>query len=767
MRFNSKPILRAGLLTALFLALWGFALRGWWDSFAVALAGDAGGDGGLTAWQLLWPYHFLITHDFRGVSSFESLQFYLSGNQFAGLQYGGAYAFSDMMPGWLPVVAGLSVLFDNQVLIVNSVHVASLLLLSLAVTCLARTYGARWWEAVAAGIFGAFTAYTFDMLLHLQMQFGFAVVFAFYFQRRVLAPGGLRPWLIAGWWLPLAWTVLVSPHWFLFGVLGSFLLLLPAWSHRSRIIREASALVWPDRVAVGIVACFVALSLFVGALPYMYFGHVYGFERLKVEAEYGGLRLENFAYAPERLLGRGAAGDGGPHEKNARVHPLAVWFFLLPLMRIAWRRNGRGVWRRAATAAGCAALLFWVATWPARAGPLAVLCADLLLIWILIATGRAIWNRLRAAPATRGPRRPGLPMNRFAPVVLAACVCLLAAFGPRPVFHNVELPYISPYNILYEFVPGFDRIRASSRVIALFWVFFGIVAARGLRMAFVAGARRIDRVCRQRLHSGWNRALLGRGIVGSGMAMIVLYLWLDAIPRDYQPAGRPERFASLHDLVQAQTPAAKGAAFLLVSEDEPEPWEAALLPYSLARPDLRWAGGYTGVRVDPYMWLRSALRQFSSGDSLWERGQVRTLARRAGVGLVFVRSESGWRTWSLNARPATDEPGPAPRECPDELRGRWRLSDPMSVRHALVIGFRPVGDFCLGPYGRYRDRRLRIEWQGPRGVTSQLRVSTPPYYHPAATELLYAAPGPGRRGAYEVILLEGDRVLHRQTVEVR
>ena len=91
----------------------------------------------------------------------------------------------------------------------------------------------------------------------------------------------------------------------------------------------------------------------------------------------------------------------------------------------------------------------------------------------------------------------------------------------------------------------------------------------------------------------------------------------------------------------------------------------------------------------------------------------------------------------------------------------------MSVRHALVIGFRPVGDFCLGPYGRYRDRRLRIEWQGPRGVTSQLRVSTPPYYHPAATELLYAAPGPGRRGAYEVILLEGDRVLHRQTVEVR
>lgn len=743
-------------VVGLYGAAWCFALRGWFGQFGSALAGDAGGDGSLTAWQLLWPSVRLegpLAVDWQTPAPA-----YLDGNVFAGLQGGGAYAFSDMMPGWLPVVSMLRLLTANPVLIVNLVHLFSLWLLPLAVYHLARSFRARPAEALAAGSIAVFTAYQFDMLLHLQLQFLFAPVFALSFQLRGLRENP-RPFYLAGWWLALAWTLWVSPHLFLFGAVAAFLL-LPIAGRRPFAAWKSAFRMSVRKPGLWAAALLAGALVIAGAWPYRSTGASYGFERLKTEAYYGGARLEDFSRA------------GGPHEKNLRNHPLALFLFLLALFRR--RSRGRGGFPRTLLTAAVVALLFWTATERARAGPLAILAADALLLWLLVVLVRyayRVWRALgeRIAGSAGGGGAPAGKGVAFAPLWLA-CFFWLAAFGPLPVFHNVELPLVNPYNLLYEFVPGFDRIRASVRIVCLFWIFFGPGAARGLRLLWIALAAAARRQ--------WNSSA-ARVLAGIGVCLPVVLIYWDALPADWSPKKNFAARTELRALHRRFVHSRPREPVLIVAPRaaNPESTEAASLFFSLDT-GLRLVGGLTGVRVEPYVVLRSAVAAFLKKEDGWTGEQIDALLAAAGVGSLFAKSEPGpagaYRELPFpvsfdrgnrpGAGPAAQVPVPA---CSHALGGRWRLSREMYRRQALLVGHRPAGAFCVGTYGLYRDRFLTLQWEGPVRFRSELRFSTPFYYHPAAPETLYAAAAPGRRGSYTVTLSENSQELFRQAVTVK
>ncbi len=735
-RGPSAPVLIA---IPAFAILWAIALRDWLAGLPTRIAGDAGGDGALTAWQLLWPYEFLRQAG-GGMP-------YLDG-MFAGLTHGGAYTLSDMMPGWLPVVAFLRLFTENPILIVNLIHAGCLLLLPWSVYALARGFGAGRWEALAAGLLAAFTPYRFDMLYHLQMQPLFAPVFALYCQRTVLAKNKIRLARLAGWWLGLAWTLLVSPHLFLYGGLASFLLLWPlcrdVWRARHRITRRTA-------VGGGVLLFLTLAIIAAGASPYLKHGRMYALTRLKTESIYGALRLEDFAYAPERLAGATGAADGGGHEKSVRLHPIAVWLFWTAVLHLYFRKKNSGAFRRAVLWASGLAVLFWVATLKARLGLPAVVAADLLLLLALVPGVLRLRRRF-------GPARP--MRGDFTLCVFAAFFFWLCAFGPRPVFHNVEIPWIAPYNLLYEFVPGFDRIRASARIVILFQVFFAPVAARGLGLLVRACA------ARRRVRRG---PVFTRGSRVFAVALafaLAGWLWVDAWLPGFRPAGDFFAFDQIRKVYEINGDARSRPLWILSDAPGPDRTEAAALFYSIGASRIL-VGGITGVRVDPYHWLRAAYLDFLSGSADWRADELRALfpADLRTARLFYVRGDE-----ILDRSDLLRPPVRPVASCPVELRGEWRFADVTRKRHALLVGFRPAGDFCVGPYGLFQDRALRLVWHetdGTAAFTATLRVSTPPYYHPAARELLFAAEGPGRRGRFDVSLFEGSREIYRAIVQVR
>ncbi|MGH9148364.1 MAG: hypothetical protein ACRD1Q_16760, partial [Vicinamibacterales bacterium] len=99
------------------------------------------------------------------------------------------------------------------------------------------------------------------------------------------------------------------------------------------------------------------------------------------------------------------------------------------------------------------------------------------LVVALLGLGFWAWRSARVREFLRGTPRS---MMVFHLVALAAC--FLLSLGPLPHVLGRPLADKGPYFFLYEYVPGFDGLRAAARFGMLFALFLAVLASLGVRV---------------------------------------------------------------------------------------------------------------------------------------------------------------------------------------------------------------------------------------------------------------------------------------------
>jgi hypothetical protein len=98
------------------------------------------------------------------------------------------------------------------------------------------------------------------------------------------------------------------------------------------------------------------------------------------------------------------------------------------------------------------------------------------LVAALIGLGFWGWRSPRVRTFLRGTPRSTIGFHLAA---LAACFVL--SLGPLPHVLGTPLPDQGPYRWLYDYVPGFDGVRAPARLGMLFALFLAVLASLGVR----------------------------------------------------------------------------------------------------------------------------------------------------------------------------------------------------------------------------------------------------------------------------------------------
>ncbi|MCB1166948.1 MAG: hypothetical protein KDK33_12380 [Leptospiraceae bacterium] len=431
-----------GILVYGLVLVWCF--RHWWPVFSNTLAGDTSGDGILTMWQAFWPYHY-VKNLFYGAGAHFS---YLDTNAFVGIA--DSYGLSDMMPGLLPIVSLLQLIGLSPVLTINVIQLFAILLWPLSIAWFARCQIARSHaEAILAGLIALCAPLLFDNTLHLQMQFGFAVIFALNSQLIVLSHlvRGTRIPLasLAGWLLWTAWLLLVSTYLVLFAISLQIMTILLTIGHQiyhryktkserltrtdkglptipGILITEAGDLARSvqrklslrlknttiGKALASLAIVLAAGTLFaLGSIGYFKAKKAYPYERIPVEVGVYSLSLSSYAWIPERsnILRRAEMPDSLHHEREMRIHPFLICSVVAGIFALFGRQGNRKL-----GIAYIVGLLLWAmtlrnyfktalpeslrASWLPSGWP-SVAAIEILLLWFLLAMVRAIlkWRR--------------------------------------------------------------------------------------------------------------------------------------------------------------------------------------------------------------------------------------------------------------------------------------------------------------------------------------------------------------------------------------
>lgn len=151
----------------------------------------------------------------------------------------------------------------------------------------------------------------------------------------------------------------------------------------------------------------------------------------------------------------------------------------------------------------------------------------------VVGAGALVLARRRAAVATRGEAGPAGDIGWFWLTVALTVVALWLALGLRPSIGETPLPAL--YRLLWDYVPGYQGLRAPSRLTLVALLFLSLAAAYGLAM--------VARACRR-----LPRAVLPSLAIGLFLtANVNLPLPLNAalpvspdlvpVPRSLAPAG--------------------------------------------------------------------------------------------------------------------------------------------------------------------------------------------------------------------------------------
>lgn len=101
----------------------------------------------------------------------------------------------------------------------------------------------------------------------------------------------------------------------------------------------------------------------------------------------------------------------------------------------------------------------------------------------------AVLLLVTAALLSRGARRVLRDREVLAFYVLAWAACLVLSLGPDVRLFDTKLLYRTPYGLLYQFVPGFDGVRAPARFAMLASLGLSVAAALAFARLTTSGTR--------------------------------------------------------------------------------------------------------------------------------------------------------------------------------------------------------------------------------------------------------------------------------------
>ena len=397
-------------------------------------------------------------------------------------------AFSEVMLPQSALAAAWIAWTGNPVLAYNAVFLISLFLSGFSMFLLSRKLTHSTAPALLAGMIFAFSPFTFDHLSHVQIAFTSGFPLTFLFLVRVLdRERTLDVVLLAAFFsmqlLANGYYAVFLTYFFLAAIFYHFVAEVPASDvRRSQAGQIREIFQSPrtrTRLAQGILFAAVVLGLCGPVFwHYMEFQNETGFKRLPTAEA----RIENYLAVPaSNLLRGGSPADEAMDER--RLYPGALPAALALFAIFAVCRGRLRAWRRSRERGAAEPrwlVPFWALALFGLLGTLGIaVFGERLAPWGLfdLSPPFIAWTVLLLAGTAASPKvRTALfqPLTTGAGWIRFAFLGLIGAFV-------ASYGLAGPYRHLIWNAPGFDAIRAVTRIQVLTLFCLAILAAYGLR----------------------------------------------------------------------------------------------------------------------------------------------------------------------------------------------------------------------------------------------------------------------------------------------
>ena len=624
---HRDTLVAAALYVALTIALtWPLAPRMTRD-----IAADLG-DPLLNAWILAWD----ATHLGRGL---------WNANIFHPHPLALAYS-EHLLPQAMQILP-LYALTKNPVLCYNVVFLSTFVLSGLGMFLLARELTGSRTAAFVAGLAYAFAPYRFSTLSHVQVLSSAWMPFAVYGFRRsfetgrlVALAGGAAAWLLQN---------LSCGYYLLF--FSPVLVLYVAWEITVR--RR-----WSDRrtlVQVGSACALVGLATMPFLLPYLKLRDLGFSPRLPAEVERFSADAYAYLTADPNLRVVGRFVRAWPKAEGALFPGFTITALAIAVIVATWcdvrvrsAKASRSI--RASRSIEAARWLAWLLA--AATVMLVALVFGFTLrlpflkitnFWrhLAVVIGFAIALFASSADARRTARRwSSHPVGIFAMLTLFAIVM---SFGPHIHAQGRLIADPNLYTLFYDFVPGFDGLRAPAR--------YGMIAAFGLATLAGFGVRWLE-----------TSGLRSLAILAAMFIVVESFAVPIGVNENWVVYTQP-RLVPLPATLTLEPDAERTYRFVA---DLPAPSAIVELPLGEPAFDIRYlfystyhwkplVNGYSGGEPADYSHLNQALQDFlTRPDRAWQL-LVESRATHAIVHERFYEGERGSRVsdW-LRSRGATE-----------------------------------------------------------------------------------------------------------------
>ncbi|MEP0774245.1 MAG: discoidin domain-containing protein [Acidobacteriota bacterium] len=410
------------------------------------------GDPVFNSWVLAWNAHKLERLEFADY--FDANIFY---------PHRRTLAYSEHLFPQSLLAAPIIWATGNPVLAHNVILLMSFFTSALGMFALARRLTGATLPSLLAGVIFAFSPFTFDHLSHVQILAAGGIPLSLLFLDRFLEHRKSRDALLFA--AVFTAQILANGYYALFLSLavGFFLLIeLP----RRRLLGDGSS--WRGLVVAGVLVLAVAAPFF---RQYVLMQQELALRREVMSKP----TLASYLAAPtvNRLYGKWSKPLRTP---EGQLSPGVMALLLALAGAVTWARRGGPASRAEKALTAAAAVAASSAAWVAVVGPLSL--RPLLSVSSSLRPAILAALLLAAAALVRSFRLPREGDGRLGVYGALGLLAFALTFGEE-----------GPYWLLHRWVPGFDGIRAVSRVHVLTMLAIALLAAWGTR-ALLARARK-------------------------------------------------------------------------------------------------------------------------------------------------------------------------------------------------------------------------------------------------------------------------------------
>ena len=448
---------------------------------ALGLSSDVPGDLGdslLNMWILAWG----AEHIPRVLAGATSWQAFWNANIFHPDPL--ALTFSEHLFGQALQILPVYWTTGNIILCYNLLFITTFALSGFGAYLLVRDLTGDRRAAFAAGVVYGFLPYRIASIPHLQVMSAQWMPFALYGFNRFVTTGSRRA--LAG-----GTAALVMQNWSCGYYLLYFAPFVPLFVlHRlwgAGKLRDLR--VWLSLSGAAVATLALTLPFL---LPYLEAQRLYGFERPYAEVVQYSANVWSYVTAPESLRVWGEALRAYPRAEGETFLGFVPW--LLALVALVAGEKGTGIFFLTSEGKKDPRPLFSLLA-------IAVIIQAAMLLNAVI-TGGFEWHvlgitiRARTLPrlllqvsatfaillaVSPRARAAAARLVRSPVAVLAACTLMAVwlSLGPSPASGAQQLSGFGLYNVLYEYVPGFNGVRVPARYAMIAGLFLAALAGHG------------------------------------------------------------------------------------------------------------------------------------------------------------------------------------------------------------------------------------------------------------------------------------------------